>query len=296
MKTRNNMSRKKLLTSALLILPAAVLIGVYYVYPMLMTIYYAFTDLTLTGSAATQTNFVGLKNFKSILTDPKFPEILKNTLVFLVFSGIIGQQCFGFAIAKLMKKRKAGIRKFTGFMVVLGWITPEIIAAYMFSAFFNDKGTLNMFVKLLGFKKVSWIFEYPMLSIVLANIWKGSAYSMLMFQAALDGIPDDVIESAKIDGASKFNILKSIELPMIKGTTSTTFIMVTLGTLGTFGMIYAFTGGGPGVKTTTLSVYMYKQAFSAFQVGYGMAIALLLLAIGAFLSFVYLRLIKANQD
>ena len=72
--------------------------------------------------------------------------------------------------------------------------------------------------------------------------------------------------------------------------------MVTLGTLGSFGMIYAFTGGGPGVSTTTLSVYMYKQAFGAFQVGYGMAIALILLSIGALLSFVYLRVMKANQD
>ena len=296
MRIRSKSSKKKLMLAVALMLPAILLIGVYYLYPMVMTVYYAFTDMTLTGASATDTNFVGLRNFKSIITDPKFPEILKNTFLFLIFSGIIGQQVFGFVIAKLMKKRRAGIRKFTGFMVVLGWSTPEIIAAYMFSAFFNDKGTLNTIVKLLGFSKVSWTFTYPMLSIVIANIWKGSAYSMLMFQAALDSISDDVIESAKIDGASKFDILKSIELPMIKGTTSTTFIMVTLGTLGTFGMIYAFTGGGPGIKTTTLSVYMYKQAFSAFQVGYGMAIALILLFIGAVLSFVYMRIMKANQD
>lgn len=296
MKTRKSFSRKKLITAGLLMLPAILLIGVYFIYPMVMTVYYAFTDMTLTGSSATAVHFVGLRNFQSILTDPKFPEILKNTLIFLLFSGIIGQQCFGFVIAKLMKKRRASVRKFTGFMVVLGWITPEIIAAYMFSAFFNDKGTLNIFLKLFGMQKVSWTYTYPLLSIVIANIWKGSAYSMLMFQAALDSIPDDIIESAKIDGASKFDIFKSIELPMIKGTTATTFIMVTLGTLGTFGMIYAFTGGGPGIKTTTLSVYMYKQAFGAFQVGYGMAIALILLFIGALLSLVYMRLIKANQD
>lgn len=296
MKTRKSFSRKKLITAGLLMLPAILLIGVYFIYPMVMTVYYAFTDMTLTGSSATAVHFVGLRNFQSILTDPKFPEILKNTLIFLLFSGIIGQQCFGFVIAKLMKKRRASVRKFTGFMVVLGWITPEIIAAYMFSAFFNDKGTLNIFLKLFGMQKVSWTYTYPLLSIVIANIWKGSAYSMLMFQAALDSIPDDIIESAKIDGASKFDIFKSIELPMIKGTTATTFIMVTLGTLGTFGMIYAFTGGGPGIKTTTLSVYMYKQAFGAFQVGYGMAIALILLFIGALLSLGYMRLIKANQD
>lgn len=296
MRIRSNASRKKMMIALTLMLPAILLIGVYYLYPMVMTVYYAFTDLTLTGSSATNTQFVGLANFKSIVTDPKFPQILKNTFLFLIFSGIIGQQVFGFLIAKLMKKRNRFVRKFAGFMVVLGWITPEVIAAYMFSAFFNDKGTMNVIVKLFGFHKVSWTYTYPMFSIILANIWKGTAYSMLMFQAALDSISDDVIESAKIDGANKFDILKSIELPMIKGTTSTTFIMVTLGTLGTFGMIYAFTGGGPGITTTTLSVYMYKQAFSSFQVGYGMAIALILLLIGAILSFAYMRITKANQD
>ena len=92
MRIGKGISKKKLLTAGLLILPAAILIIIYYLYPMLTTVYYAFTDMTLTGSTATATNFVGLRNFKSIVTDPKFPEILKNTLVFLLFSGIIGQQ------------------------------------------------------------------------------------------------------------------------------------------------------------------------------------------------------------
>ena len=280
----------------MLILPAAILIIIYYLYPMLTTVYYAFTDMTLTGSTATATNFVGLRNLAGIVTDPKFPEILKNTLVFLVFRSpwttvLWISDC---KVDEEKTGRSSKIYRFYGGT----WVdhTGDYSGLYVFS-FFNDKGTLNMFVELqLGFKKVSWTFTYPMLSIVIANIWKGSAYCMLMFQAALDGISDDIIESAKIDGASKFDILRCIELPIIKGTTSTTFIMVTLGTLGTFGMIYAFTGGGPGVSTTTLSVYMYKQAFGAFQVGYGMAIALILLSIGALLSFVYLRVMKANQD
>ena len=296
MKLGGMTSRKKVLTGFILMLPAILLIAVYYLYPMSMTLWYAFTDLTLTGSGANQTNFVALQNFKNIIGDPKFPEIVKNTLLFLVLSGIIGQQVLGFFFAKLMKKRNRYIRKFAGFMVVLGWITPEIIAAYMFSAFFADKGTLNFFWKLFGMKKVSWTFTYPMASIVIANIWKGTAYSMLMFQAALDSISDEVIESSRIDGANKFHILKDIELPMIKNTMATTFIMVTLGTLGTFGMIYAFTGGGPGIKTTTLSVYMYKQAFNSFAVGYGMAIALILLGFGAILSLMYMKLIKANKE
>ncbi|MDY2944380.1 MAG: sugar ABC transporter permease [Lachnospiraceae bacterium] len=290
------LEKRRAVLSILLMAPAAVLIGVFYLYPMIMTVYYAFTNLTLTGAQATDTQLVGFRNFLNLFRDPKFPLIMKNTIVFLVFSGIIGQQVFAFILASLMKKRNVHIRRFTGFMVVLGWVTPEIIAAYMFSAYFNDKGTLNSILRFFGIHRVSWMFTYPMLSVIIANIWKGTAYSMLMFQAALDGISDEIVESAKIDGANGWQILSKITLPMIKGTTATTFIMVTLGTLGAFGMIYAFTGGGPSNKTTTLSVYMYTQAFGAFQVGYGTAIALILLLIGAVLSGLYLKAIKANQD
>ena len=290
------LEKRRAVLSILLMAPAAVLIGVFYLYPMIMTVYYAFTNLTLTGAQATDTQFVGFRNFLNLFRDPKFPLIMKNTIVFFVFSGIIGQQVFAFILASLMKKRNVHIRRFTGFMVVLGWVTPEIIAAYMFSAYFNDKGTLNSILRFFGIHRVSWMFTYPMLSVIIANIWKGTAYSMLMFQAALDGISDEIVESAKIDGANGWQILSKITLPMIKGTTATTFIMVTLGTLGAFGMIYAFTGGGPSNKTTTLSVYMYTQAFGAFQVGYGTAIALILLLIGAVLSGLYLKAIKANQD
>ena len=295
MKNKKYPSMKKTIFAIVLLSPAAIILVIFYIFPMLMTIYYAFTNMTLTGAASTNVSFVGLQNFKNVFFDPKFPVILSNTLVFLVFSGIIGQQFLGFTVASLMKKKNVHVRRFTGFAVVLGWVIPEIIAAYMFSAFFNDKGTLNMFIKAFGGEKVTWTFTYPMLSVIIANIWKGSAYSMMMFQAALDSISDNILEAAKIDGANAWKVLTRITLPLIKGTMATTFIMVTLGTLGTFGMIYAFTGGGPGVKTTTLSVYMYRQAFGSFQVGYGMAVALFLLAIGALLSVFYMQIIKANE-
>ena len=96
MRIGKGISKKKLLTAGLLILPAAILIIIYYLYPMLTTVYYAFTDMTLTGSTATATNFVGLRNFKSIVTDPKFPEILKNTLVFLLFQELLDNSALDF--------------------------------------------------------------------------------------------------------------------------------------------------------------------------------------------------------
>ena len=118
---------------------------------------------------------------------------------------------------------------------------------------------------------------------------------MMMFQASLDNISDDIVEAAKIDGANGLQILLRITLPMIKSTMATTFVIVTLSTLGAFGLVFAMTGGGPAIMTTTLSIFMYQNAFIAYQIGYGMAIALFILAIGILLSLVYIRLIRAND-
>ncbi len=285
----------KIVKSMGLFAPAIALIGGLYAYPMFLTIYFSMTNKSLTGSAALSTEFVGFENFIYFYNDPGFHTIIINTIVFLTFSGIIGQQVFGFILAYMMKRRNATVRRIVGFLVVVGWVTPEIVAAYMFTAFFNDNGTLNLFLELLGIEGVSWLFEFPMLSVIIANIWKGTAYSMMMFQAALDSVSDDTVEAAKIDGANFWQVLKNVILPTIRGTIGTTFVLVTLGTLGAFGLIFAITAGGPGIQTTTLSIYMYQQAFSAYQIGYGMAVALVMLVFGAALSLLYMKFVKAND-
>lgn len=287
-------AKRNRVKSAFLFLPSIFLIGIFFIGPMVMTVFFSFTNISLTGSAAQAMEFVGFQNFVEIFQDPKLTQVLINTMVFLVFSGIIGQQCLGFLLASLMKGKGRLIRKVVGFTVVAGWITPEVVAAFMFSAFFADEGTLNKIFRIFGVSPVSWLFTFPMACVIVANIWKGSAYSMMMFQASLDNISDDIVEAAKIDGANSFQILTRITLPMIKSTLATTFVVVTLGTLGTFGLVFALTGGGPGIATTTMSIFMYQKAFTAYQIGYGMAIALILLAIGVALSLVYMHLIRAD--
>ncbi len=290
-----NDNKRKMYKTALFFSPSIFLIGVFFIFPMILTLFYSFTNVALTGSSAHAMEFIGFRNFIEILNDPKLKKVMWTTILFLVFSGIIGQQCLGFLLAYLMKRKNKLLRKIVGATVIIGWITPEVVAAFMFSAFFADDGTLNKIIKIFGISPISWIFTFPLVSIIIANIWKGSAYSMMMFQASLDNISDDIVEAAKIDGANGWQMLIKITLPIIKGTLATTFIIVTLGTLGTFGLIFALTGGGPGIETTTLSIFMYQKAFSAFQIGYGMAIALFILIIGITLSLTYIHLIKAND-
>jgi len=237
-------------------------------------------------------DFVGLTNYIFMINDSRFIVSFINTLVFLMFSAILGQQILGFTIAFLMQKKSERIRRFVGTSVLLGWITPEIVVAFIFFAFFSVRGSLNDALGLVGIKPVTWLMNFAMFSVIVANIWRGSAFSMLMYQAALSNVPEEAKESAMIDGANNFQIIFRIILPIIKGTIVTNTILVTLPTIGLFGLIFALTGGGPGYDTTTMPIYMYNKAFVSYQIGYGNAMALILLLIGILLSIIYVKSFK----
>ena len=290
-KTKNDHT---LLKSVLFLLPAWLLLLVFFVGPILLTFYFAFTNLTLTGSAAKSVQFIGFQNFITMFQDPNFRISVVKTIVFLLLSAVIGQQVLGFILAVLMKEKNTTFRRIIGIIVIAGWVTPEIVVAFCWVAFLSDNGTLNMILQHIGLKPVTWLYTFPMVSVVVANIWHGTAFSMLVFQAALDDVPKSVEEAAVVDGASRFQVLFRIVLPMVKGSIVTNMILVTLQTLGVFTLIFAMTGGGPGTSTQTLPIYMYNQAFVNYQLGYGTAISLILLLIGICASLFYIRSMKVD--
>ncbi len=265
---------------------------VFFIYPILLTFYYSFTNLALTGEAAKELKFIGFDNYIRMFEDPTVRVSIWNTLIFLIGSAVIGQQVLGFLIALLMKHKNKMFRRVIGTIVLAGWVTPEIVCALCLYSFFGDDGTLNAIIAFFGIPEVTWLYTVPMITIILANIWHGTAFSMLIFQAALDDVPSEIEEAAVVDGASKWQILTKIIIPYIKDTITTNMMLVTLQTLGVFGLIYAMTGGGPGTSTTTLPIFMYNQAFVNYQLGYGTAISLLLLLIGIILSLFYIRSMK----
>ncbi|MEY9095388.1 carbohydrate ABC transporter permease [Paenibacillus sp. RC84] len=274
------------------LLPSIAIMLVFFIYPILLTFYYSFTNLALTGEAAKELKFTGFDNYVRMFQDPTVRISIWNTLVFLIGSAVIGQQVLGFLVALLMKHKNKHFRRVIGTIVLAGWVTPEIVCALCLYSFFGDEGTLNAILAFFGIPVVTWLYTVPMITIILANIWHGTAFSMLVFQAALDDVPAEIEEAAVVDGASKWQILTRIILPLIKGTLTTNMMLVTLQTLGVFGLIYAMTGGGPGTSTTTLPIFMYNQAFVNYQLGYGTAISLLLLLLGIILSLFYIRAMK----
>ena len=273
------------------LLPTLVLLAIFFIWPIVLSFYYSMTNMTLSGSKAVNYDFVGFQNFTRLFADPLFRTSFMNTLIFLVFSAIIGQLVFGFIIAYLMKQKNPLVRSTVGLITLIGWIMPEVVVSFCMVAFFNRDGTLSAILQGIGILKepVAWLVSFPMVSVIIANIWHGTAFSMMQFQAALDDVPAEIEESANLDGANWFHNLIYITIPMIKSTILTDTILITLKTLAVFGLIYAMTGGGPGTSTTTLSIYMYKQAFGSYQMGYGTAIALIMLVVGIVLSLISVK-------
>ncbi len=280
--------------SVLFLLPSWLLLLVFFIGPILLTFYFSFTNLALTGTQAQNIEFVGFQNFVSMFEDPTFRISVMKTIVFLFLSAIVGQQILGFLLAILMKEKNPTFRRLIGIIVIAGWVTPEIVVAFCWVAFLNDNGTLNMILNAIGLESVTWLYTFPMISVCIANIWHGTAFSMMVFQASLDDVPKTIEEAATIDGASRFQVLIRIILPMVKGSIVTNMILVTLQTLGVFTLIFTMTGGGPGTSTQTLPIFMYNQAFVNYQLGYGTAISLVLLIIGIIASLFYIRSMKVK--
>ncbi|MEZ0117522.1 UNVERIFIED_ORG: multiple sugar transport system permease protein [Heyndrickxia coagulans] len=290
----NNVKKKMSdgLKSVIFLAPSWVLLLLFFITPMLLTIFFSFTNLSLTGMAASKLEFVGFQNFANMFEDPQFRSSIYKTIIFLIFSAVIGQCFFGFFIAFLMKEKNKLFRQMIGLIIIAAWVTPEVVVSFCWVAFLGDNGTLNQLVGLLNLKPIAWLFTFPMISVIIANIWRGTAFSMMVFQAALDDIPKEIEEAAIMDGASKLKVITKITIPMVRGTIATNMMLVTLQTLGVFTLIYTMTGGGPGDATTTLPIFMYKQAFVSYQLGYGTAISLTLLLIGVVASLLYMKTLK----
>ncbi|MFJ9351285.1 carbohydrate ABC transporter permease [Streptomyces sp. NPDC101237] len=280
------------LLRALPLTPALVLLVLFLGGPIVYCAWIAFTDLQLTGQA--HSSFVGLANFRRAFRDDAFLNAVWLTLVFTVVSSLVGQNTLGLALAALMRRASKPVRTLTGGIVITAWVLPEVVAGFLLYAFFRREGTLNAILDLLHLPSQNWLFTLPILAVSFANVWRGTAFSMLVYSAALDEIPNEIEESAEVDGAGGWRRMWHITLPMIRRSIGTNLMLNTLQTLSVFGLIWVMTRGGPGDRSQTLPLFMYEQAFQNSMIGYGTAVALLLLLVGSLFSVVYMRLLRTE--
>jgi multiple sugar transport system permease protein len=272
--------------------PSLVLIAIFLVFPAIWTLYLGLTNWRLTGLAAAEPEFVGVQNYVDALTDPAFGRSLLLTLVFVFFSAIVGQSVLGFALAWAGRGLRRGMRTVVETTVLLAWIIPASVVAFLWLALLDRRsGTLNA---LLGTDGFAWLLEYPMQSIIVFNIWNGTAFSMLLFSSALASVPPSQFETARMAGAGTLTTLRDVVLPNIRGHILTNTLLITLWTFNVFAP-YLITAGGPEGRTEIIGVYIYRVALRDGALAEGAAISLIMILINLVIASLYLRLLRERK-
>ena len=262
--------------------PATIIIIIFLVVPAFWTIYLGITNYSLTGFSAVNQEIIGLDNFKRAVNDPAFFNSLKVTFLFTLGSAIFGQAVLGFFLAWILFGLSKRVRNTVEIIVIAAWMVPSSVVSFLWIAFLNgDSGTLNA---ILG-TQTRWLIDYPLESIIVFNIWRGTAFSMLLFAAAVASIPKSHLEVARVAGATRGQQLRTIVLPAIRPYILTDILLITLWTFNDFGP-YLLTAGGPGQETELLAVFVYNNALRFLDFGYASAIAAIMLLINLILSLI----------
>lgn len=272
--------------------PALALIAVFLVFPALWTLYIGLTNFRLTGAEARSPAFVGLDNYSRALTDETFWNSLWLTLLFVLGSAVLGQNVFGFLLAYALRAAGTVLRRIIEALVLLAWILPSSVVAFLWIAMLDrDAGTLN---NILG-GATAWLVEYPMISIVVFNIWRGTAFSMMLYGAALTSVPPSHLETARLAGSGRWQTLRDVVLPHLRPYVLTNTLLISLWTFNDF-TPFLLTAGGPGNESEIVPVYIYNTAIIGGDMGYSGAISLLVLLINLGLALVYLRASKVRAS
>ena len=272
--------------------PAMLLIGVFLLFPALWTLYIGATNFTRTGPEHVNPQFVGIDNYVNVLSDPTFYNSLLLTVVFVLFSAVIGQNGLGFALAWSLRNVAGWVRRTVETLVLLAWILPSSVVAFLWIAMLDrHNGTINALLNTPG---LAWLVEYPMVAIIVFNIWRGTAFSMMLYSAALSSVPPSQLETAKLVGASHPQTLRDVVFPHIRGHILTNSLLITLWTFNDFAP-FLLTAGGPGDDTEVTAVYLYNTAIVDGKLGYSGAISLLVLLANVVLALLYLRMLRKRS-
>jgi multiple sugar transport system permease protein len=276
------------------LIPALVLLVGFLLVPALWAVYLSFTDRALTGALARHYDFVGLDNYVSLFQDPTFYQSLWLTLIFVFLSAIVGQFVLGLLAALLLNRKGLRADALFSAAILLPLVVPETIAAFAWGSMLasGTYGVANKLIGLFGIAPVDWLQQQPMAAIIVMNIWRGIAFAMIIFLAALQGIQPEILEAAAMDGAGAWERLVHITLPLLRYAILLYMLLTTIFTFGIFGLVYILTAGGPGTSTQILGIYIYQTSFRFFQLGYGSAAAVVTLLIALALGLFYVRVLQ----
>jgi multiple sugar transport system permease protein len=234
---------------------------------------------------------VGLRQYRTVIQDPVFTPALKNTILW-TFGVTVMQFCLGLILALLLNNpfRGRGLLRSLG---IIPWVIPGIVVAVIWRLLYaSDFGLINSALRSLGLGTLTrpWLIDTAtaMPAVMVAGAWKGFGFYMLMFLAGLQGIPIDLYEAARLDGAGRVRLFKDITVPLLRPVILMSVVLGVIWTSNYFEAIYVLTGGGPARLTETLPIFVYKTAFQYFHLNEAVAGSIILLLIVLSLVTVYL--------
>lgn len=269
---QSNINKNDGLTALIFILPAVLGTLIFIVIPVIFSFSLSFVDWDLLSPM----KFVGLSNFKDVLTDSTFVQVLINTFVFAIASSVFAV-IIPLVLACILNIKIRG-SNFYKTAYFLPFITPMIVIAIVWQWVFDpNMGLLNQILH----THIKWLYDvrFAMPALIAVSVWKLIGYNMIIFLSGLSTINQEVLEAAKIDGANSWQVLKNVTVPLLSPTIFFVIVITSISSFQVFDLIYVMTQGGPDNSTMVLVYSIYKYAFEYFDVGKASAIAYILFAI-----------------
>ncbi|MCD8248859.1 MAG: sugar ABC transporter permease [Lachnospiraceae bacterium] len=283
-KSRKKSAWKNALTVLLFVLPALIPLIIFWIYPILRSVWLSFTNWEF---MTPDYDVVGLKNYLSLLKDSRFYNALWNTVIFTVGT-LVPTIAGGLGLALLLRKnfRGSGIFKFVLFSP---WITPTVAISIVWTWIFKaDGGIANLVLGFFGLPALKWInsSSTAMLSVIIVTVWKSLGYAMIFYLSALEKVPAELYEASSLDGAKPWRQFLDMTLPSISPTPFFLMIITMVNSLQAYDQIQILTQGGPSGSTRTLLYMYYQLGFQEFKMGEATAIAVIMIIITVLLSLI----------
>jgi ABC-type sugar transport system permease subunit len=272
----------------LCILPALLVIGVFALFPVVYSLGLSLFRWDLVAPAPT---FVGLRNFETLFASDEFWQVLRNTLFFSVGTVGLIVVC-SLSLALLLDIGLRGITFFRA-LFFIPHLTPMVAVAALWMFLYDpQQGLINAALGLVGLPGPGWLQSttWSLPALILVKTWKVAGYYTVLFLAGLQSIPQELHEAARVDGASAWRRVRHITLPLLSPMTLFVVVIAVIGSFQDFDQVFVMTRGGPVNSTNVLVYYLYEQAFQNYRVGFGSAIAVLLLALLVCFTVVQLQL------
>ncbi|MED1714257.1 carbohydrate ABC transporter permease [Bacillus paralicheniformis] len=267
-------------------------------YPLIYNIILSFQNVSLANIASKDISFIGIDNYQRLAQDKVFWASLKNTLLYTAGS-VVFQFAIGFLLA-LFFSMKFRLAPFLRGLMMVSWLIPLTVTALLFKFMMaSNEGVFNQLLLSWGMidNPIPWLSDpnIAIWSVIIANIWVGIPFNMLLISAGLSSLPEDVYESASLDGANAFQKFIHLTLPLLRPVITVVMMLGFIYTFKVFDLVFVMTGGGPVHATEVLSTVSYRYSFDEFQFSMGAASANVLFFILLLVSLVYLRLIKKDE-